>query len=179
MFLLFDCPKCGVELEVEDSGVGEQINCPKCNTKIRIPEATAPGVQITAGSGGEAAEAGSETPRWGAPTANPIASSAAAKVERHLKVPVHTKPTEALIAKPPPPLEVAAKMTDRQLRVKTIRHLDCVEVGHDRFDEVVSSFLGKIGEQNLVSVTPVSYSHVDIATQKLINDFGVMILYRG
>ena len=89
---------------------------------------------------------------------NPIASSAAAKVEMHLRVPVHNTPTESLIEKPLPPLEVAAKETDKKIRVKTIKHTDCIEVGHDKFDEVVSNFLGKIGESNVINITPLNYT---------------------
>jgi DNA-directed RNA polymerase subunit RPC12/RpoP len=173
MDIVFNCSKCGVELEVDASGVGEEINCPKCNTKLRIPEASAPGVSTVAGDGA------ADAPRWGGPAVNPIASSAAAKVEKHLKVPVHSKPTDVLIAKPPVPLEVAAKTSDLHLRIKTIRHLDCVEVGHDRFDEMVTKFLDKIGEHNFISMEPISYSHVDIATQKLLDDYGVLIVYKG
>ena len=65
------------------------------------------------------------------------------------------------------------------MRVKCIRHVDCVEVGHDRFDEMVSQFLGKIGEQNLVSITTIAYSHIDISSQKLLTDYGVMIVYKA
>jgi len=53
-----------------------------------------------------------------------------------------------------PALEVAAKEAIK-LRVKTIRHSDCVEVGKDHFDEVVTKFLEKIGETHLVSITPI------------------------
>ena len=62
------------------------------------------------------------------------------------------KPAEKFIARAAVPLEVAAKASDRKLRIKSIRHIDCVEVGHDRFDEVVTDFLGKIGEVNIVSI---------------------------
>ncbi|HZV34271.1 MAG TPA: hypothetical protein VFB72_06810 [Verrucomicrobiae bacterium] len=173
MDIVFNCPKCSVELEVDASGSGEEINCPKCNAKIRIPEPNTPGVSVAT------PEAGDGQARWGGPAVNPIASSAAAKIERHLKVPVHDKPVATLIAKPPVPLEVAAKTSDRQLRIKTIRHLDCVEVGRDRFDEIVSDALAKIGEQNLVSIEPISYSHVDIGSQKLLDDYGVLIVFKG
>lgn len=172
MDIVFNCPKCSVELEVDASGSGEEINCPKCNSKIRIPAPDAPGVAV-------AAESGDGSPRWGGQAVNPIASSAAAKIEKHLKVPVHDKPTAVLIAKPPVPLDAAARTSDLRLRIKTIRHLDCVEVGRDRFDEIVSDALAKIGEQNLVSIEPISYSHIDIATQKLLDDYGVLILYKG
>jgi hypothetical protein len=93
-------------------------------------------------------------------------------------VPVR-KTSESLIAKPLVPLEVAAKNTDKKMRVKTIRHTDCVEVGHDRFDEFVTNFLQKIGESNVVSLTPLMYTHADIGTQKILSDYAVMIVYRG
>jgi len=94
-------------------------------------------------------------------------------------VPVRQTPTESLIEKPLPPLEVAAKESDRKMRVHTIKHTDCIEVGHDKFDEVVSNFLIKIGEPNIISLTPLTYTHLDIGSQKLMTDFGVMIVYRG
>jgi len=52
-------------------------------------------------------------------------------------------------------------------------------VGHDRFDEIVSKFLDQIGDDNLVSISPVSYTYIDIGSQKLLTDFGVLILYRA
>lgn len=182
MDLIFNCPLCDQELEVDASGAGEEIDCPACGKTIRIPEPNVPAagsvpapVAAAAVDGGAPGEVAGT---WGKPV-NAIAASAAAKVEKHLKVPVHAKPAEKLIAKVPVPLEVAAKETDRQLRVKCIRHIDCVEVGHDKFDEVVSSFLAKISEQHLVSMTPISYSVIDISSQKLLTDYGVMIVYRG
>ncbi len=173
MDFIFNCPKCNQELEVDVSGAGEEIDCPSCGERIRIPTQTPAGAPIP-GTGGGAPAAGGGGP------VNAIASSAAAKIEMHLKVPVHARHTdENLIAKPLPPLEVAAKASDRQLRVKCIRHIDCVEVGHDKFDEVVTHFLEKIGETNLVSITTISYTHIDISSQKLLTDYGVMIVYKG
>jgi hypothetical protein len=100
-------------------------------------------------------------------------------VEKHLKVPVHNKPTESLIEKPLVPLEVAAKETDKKMRVKTIRHTDCIEVGHDKFDEVVTNFLQKVGEANVISVNSLTYTHIDIGSQKLLTDYAVLVVYRG
>jgi DNA-directed RNA polymerase subunit RPC12/RpoP len=175
MDLIFNCPKCGQELEVDASGAGEEITCPSCSETIRIPDdrrVPAPGA---------AAGPAPATGAWAAmaQAAAPAATSAAAKVEMHLKVPVRSTPGESLIAKPPAPLEAAARSSDRQLHVKCIRHIDCVEVGHDRFDDTVTQFLGKIGEANMVSMTTISYSHIDISSQKLLTDFGVMIVYRA
>jgi len=100
-------------------------------------------------------------------------------VEMHLRVPERNTPTESLIVKPLVPLEVAAKSTGKIIRIRTIKHTDCIEVGHDKFDEVVSNFLIKIGEANVISITTLTYTHLDIGSQKLMTDFGVMVVYRG
>ena len=163
MDIIFNCPKCEQELAVDSSGAGSEINCPSCSEKLVIP-AAAPKPDVD--------------PVKMAPSS--INTSAAAKVEMHLKVPVHTnKQSETLIEKPKTTLEVAAKESDKKMRVKTIRHTDCVEVGHDKFDEVVTGFLQKVGEQNIVSLTPMTYTHIEIGSQKLVTDYAVMIVYRG
>ena len=173
MDVIFNCPKCEQELAVDSSGAGSEIDCPSCGESIVIPE---PNV----------------VPRGGIPTmapeesgahlaSNPVsamASSAAAKVEMHLRVPSN-KTAGVLIAKPLAPLEVAAKESDRKMRVKTIKHTDCIEVGHDKFDEFVTNFLLKVGEPNIISINTLTYTHLDIGSQKLMTDFGVMIVYRG
>ena len=169
MDVIFNCPKCDQELAVDSSGAGTEIECPSCGETIVIPGPDTGVVRPLVG----AAHGGDGNP------INPIASSAAAKVEMHLRVPVHKTPTESLIEKPLAPLEVAAKDSDKKIRVKTIKHTDCIEVGHDKFDEFVTNFLIKIGESNIVSITTLSYTHLDIGSQKLMTDFGVMIIYRG
>jgi DNA-directed RNA polymerase subunit RPC12/RpoP len=169
MDVIFNCPKCDQELAVDSSGAGSEINCPACNTLITIPEPEAVGTR----PGADAPVA-----RVQPNPVNAIASSAAAKVEMHLKV-ASNKAPESLIAKALPPLEVAAKETDKRLRVKTIKHTDCIEVGHDRYDEVVSNFLIRVGESHIVNISPINYSHVDIGSQKILTDFGVMIVYKG
>ena len=73
----------------------------------------------------------------------------------------------------------AVKDSEKKIKVKTIKHTDCIEVGHDKFDEVVSNFLSKVGETNVINIAPLTYTHLDIGSQKLMTDFGVMIVYRG
>ncbi|MBI4661059.1 MAG: hypothetical protein HY735_19685 [Verrucomicrobia bacterium] len=157
MDIVFTCPNCKQQLEAETSMAGTQIACPSCNTSILIPEADASNVR----------------------THNPMATSAAAKVEHHFSVPVHEGPAEVLIRKSTPTLETTAKEGGRDLRIRCIRRTDCVEVGHDRFDEIVSDFLNKVGETNIVSITPLTYTHLDIGSRQLLTDFGVMIVYKG
>jgi DNA-directed RNA polymerase subunit RPC12/RpoP len=166
MDIIFNCPKCEQELAVDSSGAGSEITCPSCSEKIVIPQAPA------------APRSAVAPPPDAAHPVNPMASSAAAKIEMHLKVPEHSS-TESLIVKAKAPLEVAAKETDKKMRVKTIRHTDCIEVGHDKFDEVVTSFLQKVGEANIVSLNPLTYTHLDIGSQKLMTDYAVMVVYRG
>jgi len=173
MDVIFNCPKCEQELAVDSSGAGTEINCPSCGELIVIPEPHAPAPRAGNGNPVVAPPASG-----GVHPVNAIASSAAAKVEMHLRV-RSDKRAESLIAKPLAPLEVAAKESDRKIRVKTIKHTDCIEVGHDKFDEVVSSFLVKVGEANIINISPMSYTHIDIGSQKLLTDFAVMIVYRG
>src|SRR5437773_5744239 len=87
MDVIFNCTHCDQELSVDAAGAGTVIDCPSCGGKLVIPQ---PGAQ-------------EHRP------VNPIATSAAAKEEKHFAVPVHDSPTESLINKPLPPLEVAAK----------------------------------------------------------------------
>jgi DNA-directed RNA polymerase subunit RPC12/RpoP len=178
MDIIFNCPNCEQELEVDAAGAGSEIECPSCEEKIVIPQPGAPGTRTNGTDSPHGLPTFGGTPSETLNPANPIASSAAAKVEMHLKVPVR-KTSESLIAKPLVPLEAAAKNTDKKMRVKTIRHTDCIEVGHDRFDEFVSNFLQKIGETNVTSITPLMYTHIDIGSQKIMTDYAVMIVYRG
>ena len=157
MDVTFICPSCRQELEADAALAGTQIQCPSCAHRITIPEADPATVKAL----------------------NPIATSAAAREEKHFSVPVHDAPTEVLIQKPPPPLEVAAKDTEKKMRVKTIRRTDCMELGHDNFDKFVSEFLAKIGQENIISINTFAYTHLDIGSQKLMTDFGIMIVYKG
>ena len=170
MDIVFNCPHCEQELAVDNSGAGSEIQCPSCGEKIMIPAAATPPASesVPQAAAGMSHQAG-----------HSIASSAAAKIEMHLKVPVRDKPGEVLIAKPKPPLEAAARDADKKVRIRTIRHATCVEAGHDKFDEKVTEFLNEIGEANLVGAHTISYTHFDVGTQKILTDYGVLILYRG
>jgi DNA-directed RNA polymerase subunit RPC12/RpoP len=160
MDVIFKCRHCDQELSVDASGAGTEIECPSCGGKIVIPEPEP--------------DAARPEPK----IIDAMASSAARKEEKHFSVPVHDTPAESLITKPLAPLDVAAKEAIK-LRIKTIRHSDCVEVGKDHFDEVVTRFLEKVGEAHLVTITPITYMHQDLASRQWLNDYGVLILYRG
>jgi DNA-directed RNA polymerase subunit RPC12/RpoP len=166
MDIVFNCPNCEQELAVDQSGAGSQIECPSCGETITIP--AAPG-KITTGP----------LPTAPAPAPSSINTSAAAKVELHLKVPVHDKPAESLIGKAKPPLEVVQKGAGKRLRVHTIRRAACVENGHDLFDDRVSAFLAEVGESNIISTHIVGYEQFDVGIQKVMTDYGILVIYRG
>ena len=160
MDIIFKCTSCGQELEVDAAGAGSEINCPTCNTVLTIPDATPDNASIPT------------------PVGKASAPSAPQKVEKHFAVPQRKAP-DVLIKKPNVPLEVAAKESDRKIRVKTIRHGDCIEVGKDKFDETITEFLQKVGYENVISITPVNYSHTDAAGRNLVQDYGVMIVFKA
>ena len=158
MDIIFNCTNCGQELSVEDSAAGAEIDCPSCNHHLVVPGPAPAPVDL-----------------------NPMHSSAAARAEQpHFKVPTYDKaPPAAEIEKAHVPLEAAAKQTDKLIKVRTIRHSDNVEVGKDLFDEHVTQFLQKIGETNIISITTLAYSHLDLATRAWVTDYGVLVVYRG
>jgi predicted RNA-binding Zn-ribbon protein involved in translation (DUF1610 family) len=164
MDIVFDCPNCNQELAVDNSGAGSQIDCPSCGETITIPKKSTKSVPIELPAAGAAPSA--------------IASSAAAKVQKHLKVPLRDTPGEILITKPKQPLGVKPA-GEKQVRVRTIRHAACVESGHDRFDEKVTEFLNEVGEAEIIGIHTVSYEHFDVGTQKVMTDYGVLVVYRG
>jgi hypothetical protein len=173
MDIIFDCPNCEQELAVDSAGAGSEIECPSCHETITIPAKS-----TKVASAETPAPAASEAP---APSLAPSAinASAAAKVQMHLKVPVSNKPGASLIKKAAVPLTVTAKGGDKQIRVRTIRRDKCIESGHDKFDETVTAFLAEVGEANIVGLHTISFSHVDVGSQKLLTDYGLLVIYRG
>jgi len=152
MDIEFKCPKCEQDLSADANDAGTEIECPACHQNIVIPQ-VGDGSQVTA-------------------------TSAEPREEKHFSVPVRDKPGDSLIAKPLPSLEAAAK-EGVKMRIKTIRHSDCVEVGKDHFDAEVTKFLDKIGEANVVSISTFNYTHMDLATRQWVTDYGILIVYRG
>ena len=136
---------------------GQQLSCPTCSRLITVPQP--------------------EPANTKAPP--PPSGPAPAKEAKHFSVPVTAGPSAPLIQKSQALLDVVASTGPRQLHIKTIRHIDCKEVGHDNFDKIVTDALGKIGEEAIISINTINYSYVEMGTQKLLNDFGVLIVYKA
>lgn len=182
MDVIFNCPNCEQELAVDAAAAGSEIQCPTCNRTLTIP-APDKAKSVTDSQAVPAPSAEANVSESSAAAAGEhsgaMASSAAGKMHMHFKVPQHDKPADALIQKPNKPLEVAAKDTEKKIRTKTIRHTDCIEVGKDRYDEIVSEFLQKVGRENIISISPINYTHMDLGTRQLMTEFGVTVIYNG
>jgi hypothetical protein len=163
MDIVFKCPHCDQELEVDAGGAGSTIECPSCSNTITVPAPSAEGVTTAA------------APAPG-PAPDPIA---AFHHEKHFSVPAHDAPAAALIQKPNRPLDVVAKEGDKKMRIRTFKRSDCLEVGRDKFDEKVSEFLEQIGQVNIISINTVGYSAIDMSTKALLQDYGVLIVFKG
>jgi len=158
MDISFKCPVCEQELEVDASGGGSTIECPACASSITVPQPD-PSLVVPV-----AVAALPEPP----------------KEEKHFSVPMHEKaPVQALIQKPNRPLDIVAKDGDKTMRIKTFKRSDCVEVGKDHFDEQVSAFLEKVGQTNIVSINPITYSFMELGSRQILADYGVMIVFKG
>lgn len=188
MDVIFNCSNCNQELEVDEAAVGQQIDCPSCGNKLTIPPPDPnrkPQPQSPPTESGTPAE----TKAADTPLASPTEPA---------------KPAEGAETKPPPPEpkkekgpivvphydkteEIRVKKTEvketpkdqkKIMRVRSIRRNQCVEVGHDLFDEKVTEFIQKVGEENIQSITPVSYAFIDTQGHNMA-DYGVLIIYKG
>ena len=157
MDITFHCPHCKQTLEVDASAAGQPIQCPACHAEITVPAPDVTNIHAAHSS---------------------IASSAAAKVEHHFSVPVHEGPAELLIKRAAKEEEVILE-GPKKIKLKIFRHTDCVEVGRDRYEEMVGAFLNKVGEENIISLTPLNYTHIDLATCHILTEYAIQIIYRG
>lgn len=179
---------------MDSSYAGETIECPECAAEIVVPatetqEADTDEDQENEEQGeqdneAQSAPAPTESQKMKLPGSgtviNAMASSAAAREHKTFTVPVHEagEAAEKLIQKPNAPLEVSAKKWEKGVAVKTIRRIDCMEVGKDHFDDKVTEFINTVGYDRVVEVQSIVYTYQDLATKALMTDFGVMILYR-
>lgn len=162
MDFTFKCPNCSQELEVDVSAVGSEVDCPACNRRMSVP--TPEPSQIHAAPPATEAPAGSDPNR---------------PHEKHFVVPQHEGPSVALIVKPPTGEVVAPTEKEKKIRIKTLRRIDTMTVNKDHFDEVVTELLQKIGQEFIISISPVTYTYRELATGHYVADYGVLIVFRG
>ena len=153
--LNFNCPQCGQNLTTDESLSGSEIECPSCSKPIEIPSADDENVERT--------------------EAEPAPPVTAEPEHKKLAVPVHEGSVELLKKSASQKEEEISG--DGKICVKTIKRGDCIELGLDRFDEVVNKFLEKLSREQILSVHSLNYSHFDPTTQKYLPDYAALIVY--
>ena len=188
----FDCPNCGVDAEINEDTLREiwsnfegMVTCPLpqgCNSFIKIPSqeqiqhlrqqpaATGGGINDIIGrlKDTEDEEEG-ETPD------NPQEEEKAAPSGPFRYV---SKSDEASAWAEEFENKKSAKTqkpTTSPLAIRTFRNKECIVQGQNRFDDVVSSFLGKIGKDNVICVSPINYTD----PQDKSPDYGVVVYYQN
>ncbi len=190
------CPQCRQELSADEGDAGQEIQCPTCGEAQVIPQpkrqdfrlpvpahvqspSKPPSLSFDPVPQAHQAPAAPAPAAEGAAPASEAVTMAPPEPKHEHKsytVPQHEGPAEKLVKK-----KAAAEADgpkEKRLRIRAIKRHMCEEVGHDRFEEVVGDFLKKVGEENIVSITPTSYGMVNTIGQSL-NDYGVLIVYRG
>jgi len=185
----FDCPNCGVDAEINENTLHEiwsnfegMVTCPLpngCNSFIKIPskEQILELRHTSVSSGGginniigrlsetESENDGEDTEKEDKlPPSGPFryvsqsdeASAWAEDFENK-----NTAKTQKPITSP--------------LAIRTFRNKDCIVQGQNRFDETVSSFLGNIGKDNVICVSPINYTD----PQDKSPDYGVVVYYQN
>ncbi len=194
MNILFNCTNCSQEMSVEEAAIGMEIDCPNCGEKLVIPEGKPdPESSDDPDSEPKAAPPSSETEDKPAAETEgkPTIPATDAPPPKKLVVPVRPKdaPKERLEQfdhKGVAPRSDEKKDADKApgkadgptLKVKTIRRVQCLEMNHDHFDEVVEEFLATIKREDIVSINPTAYSSAD-SQGKILHDYGVLIIYKG
>ena len=153
----FDCPHCGQNLTTDESQSGEQIDCPTCSKPFEIPKPGEQNVTVVESS-------------------SPPPKEEPKQDSKTYSVPVHEGKPEVLVKNKVAKEEEAAG--DGKICVKTIKRGDCIELGHDKFDEVLNEFLVKLERDQIISIQSVNYAHYDPSTQKYHEDYGAMVVYQ-
>ena len=65
-----------------------------------------------------------------------------------------------------------------RIRVKSFKRTEFIEIGKDMFDQNVSKFLTDIGTENIINILPLTYEHIDMASEKVVADYGVIVVYK-
>ena len=177
----FDCPHCGVDAEIDDDTIGElwthfsgQVTCPPpqgCNMQFEIPAIeevkklragadSEPVVEQETGVNGEGVAPTEPTEDSKLADTKELEEEDSSFVEGEFEKYVASKEGEKTEVTSP-------------LSIRTFRRMECIVQGQNKFDETVSIFLGEIGRNNVISVTPFTYQEKG----EDWTDYGVIVYY--
>ena len=181
----FDCPHCGVDAEIDDAAIVELwtnfsgiVTCPPpqgCNKQYEIP--TIEEVEQLRASGG-VPEAVPETQPSDAGTGEEEEEPEAPKFTGPWRPKSQSDEDDSLSVEEEFEKYVASKggggtEATSSLSIRTFRRMECIVQGQNKFDETVSTFLGEIGRENVISVSPFTY----MEKGEDWTDYGVIIYY--
>lgn len=192
MNILFNCTKCSQEMSVEEAAIGMEVDCPNCGENLTIPQgkpdpdstseepsAENPETDKAKGGGGSAAAPSKDEPKKGEDPPKKLAVPIRPKNAPKEKLEEFDhKGVKSKAEREKEKEQKAGEKKESQICVKTIRRNQCLEMGHDNFDEVVGEFLRSIGQEAVISITTTTYSYFD-SQGKSLGDYGVMIVYKG
>jgi len=190
----FDCPNCGVDAEINESTLDElwtnfegMVTCPLpqgCNSLIKIPTQKSVHLLKNPMPKGEPGGINDIIGRMNDLKETEAENDASDKPEEEEK-PAHTGPfryesqsEEASAWAEEFENKKSAKTqkpTTSPLAIRTFRNKECIVQGQNRFDEVVSTFLGTIGRDNVIHVSPINYTD----PQDKNPDYGVVVYYEN
>ena len=96
-----------------------------------------------------------------------------------MKVPVHDKPAESLIGKPKPPLEGCKRARANGCASAPSAAPRASKTAMTILTTKFPTFLQEVRETNLISIHTIGYEQFDVGVQKIMTDYGVLIIYRG
>ena len=167
MEIIFNCPHCEQELAVDSAGAGSEIQCPSCGEKITIPnkppEAASGALRRTP------AVHTRQSHRLVRRRQNRNASQGA-RARQAGRIPGEKG---GAAWRPRPGARTKKSASGRFATPSASKR------GHDKFDERVTEFLNEVGEANIVGIHTINYKHFDVGTQKILTDYGVVVVYRG
>ena len=186
----FDCPNCGVDAEINEETLTQiwanfdgQVTCPLpqgCNSVYSVP--TVEDMQQLRSRAGQAVVAGGGI--------NDIITG---MIE---KEPAEEDALEEEKPKPTGPFRYESKSEEASawtedfenkksaktqkpitspLAIRTFRNKECIVQGQNRFDDTVSRFLGEVGKDNVICVSPINYTD----PQDKSPDYGVVVYYQN
>ena len=190
----FDCPNCGVDAEINESTLDElwtnfegMVTCPLpqgCNSLIRIPTQKSIHLLKNPMPAAEPGGISDIMSRMKEHKANQEQEDSSDQPEEEEK-PAPTGPFryESTSEEASAWAEEfenkksakAQKPTTSPLAIRTFRNKECIVQGQNRFDEVVSNFLGTIGRNNVIHVSPINYTD----PQDKNPDYGVVVYYEN
>jgi hypothetical protein len=115
----------------------------------------------------------------------PNAGGSPAEEERAPLIPQGNFPDAKIIKNASKSLDIAAKTVEKH-RIKTFRHHEHVKDGKDTFDDAVSTFVGKLEDDDVLGLSTFQYTHQ--AKQKDADgkevtvpttEYGVLVHYKA